>query len=91
MAARKTTRDMCVVTIGFQHLLLPADSGLKVIALLRDALEVERDYGSDHREKFIVGERPRCELQMISPRDVREKVDEPPPRMPRKPLLLGND
>lgn len=91
MATKKTDRDMCVVTIGYQHLLLPADAGLKVISLLRDGLEVERDYGSDHREKFVVGDRPRCELQMVSSRDLRAPVDDVVQRTPRGPLMIGKD
>lgn len=82
-------QDCCVITVGHVQLLLPATDGLKVMALLRNAVEVEYDWDADHRRHWNVGERPRCEMQMVSPKDLRPKV-EPPAPAPRKPRLLGH-
>ena len=94
MSAKRNTQDCCVVTIGHSQPLMPAADGLKVMALLRNAAEVEIDFDrTDYRsEKYIVGERPRCELTMVSQKDLRAKVEHPAPvPAPRKPRLLGHD
>jgi phosphoserine phosphatase len=88
MAGRRDMQDCCVVTIGFTHLLLPAADGLKVLALLRKAAEVDRDYGG-HEIRYIVGERPRCELEMVSPKQLKPKIEAP--ERDRKPLMLGHE
>jgi hypothetical protein len=88
MAAKKL-EDVCVVTIGYTHLLLPAADGLKVLALLRNAAEVSHDYDDSHRVSYLVGERPRCELEMVSAKQLKPKAVAVP--HPRKPLLLGQD
>ena len=90
MAAKKTLQDCSVVAIGFTRILLPAQDALKLMSLMRNACEVEIDWRREGGEKFIVGERPRCEMQMVSPRDLIVKTDAPAPS-PRKPLLLGKD
>ena len=89
MSAKKPAQDCCVVTIGFTTVLLPATDGLKVMALLRNAVEVDRDY-SGHHERWLAGERPRCEMTMVSPKDVRPKIDQDA-RPARGPRLLGHD
>lgn len=94
MSAKRNTQDCCVITVGYSQLLMPAVDGLKVMALLRNAAEVEIDFDrTDYRSgKYIVGERPRCEMTMVSQKDLRAKVESPAPvPAPRKPRLLGHD
>lgn len=88
MAGRRDMQDCCVVTIGFTHLLLPAADGLKVLALLRKAAEVERDYGHS-QPMFLVGDRPRCELEMVGAKQLRPKSDGL--GNARKPLQLSHE
>jgi hypothetical protein len=45
--ATKPAKPMCCVTIGFEHLLMPADTGMKVIALLQSAVRCEQRYDAE--------------------------------------------
>lgn len=89
MSAKKSPEDCCVVKIGFTNVLLPAADGLKLMGLIRNAVEVEHDYGGAG-VAWLAGERPRCEMVMVSPKDIKPKLDTPRPS-PRRPRLLGHD
>ncbi|WP_282265966.1 hypothetical protein [Stenotrophomonas sp. PS02298] len=89
MSAKKSPQDYCVVKIGFTNVMLPVADGLKLMGLIRNAVEVEYDYQGDSG-CWLAGERPRCEMVMVSPKDVQAKADTPP-RSPRRPRLLGHD
>jgi hypothetical protein len=91
MSAKREMKDCCIVTIGFVQVLMPATDGLKAMALLRNAVEVEHDMERGYGN-WVAGERPRCEMQMVSPRNVRASVETPAPTArTRKPRLLGHE
>lgn len=92
MATKKGEQDCCVVTIGFVRVLIPANDGLKLVSLLRNAREVEHGDFVRHELTYLVGERPRCELEMVTAKQLRPKLDDEPRQARRRaPLLLGND
>ena len=44
-----TPKSLCVVTIGYQHYLLPMPDGLKLIELMQKALSCEWTYGEGEK------------------------------------------
>ncbi len=72
MAARRSTQDLCVITIDHYSLLMPATDGLKMMALLGRAKKAERDWGNLD-DRYFIGERPNRELKVVSPKNVVEK------------------
>lgn len=91
MSAKREMKDCCIVTIGFVQVLMPATDGLKAMALLRNAVEVEHDMTRGYGN-WVAGERPRCEMQMVDTRNIRASADTAAPAArARKPRLLGHD
>ncbi|MBX3660705.1 MAG: hypothetical protein KF740_19900 [Ramlibacter sp.] len=76
------TPDLCRIRIGFYSLLLPADKGLKVMALLQGALGCTEKYDTGaHVETYEIDEPVPLELTMVRANQVRRKV-EPADRPP---------
>lgn len=46
MSKAAPVADLCVLTLGWVHVLVPAEKGLKVAALLRGAVQVRHATGS---------------------------------------------
>ncbi len=86
MAAKKVG-PMCVVTIGYQKVLLPAAAGMKVVALLADAMELEYDHGRDCLDAYIVGDPMDVSYKTVQPGKLRLPPD-PPGKSPKGQLLL---
>lgn len=79
--------DMACVVIGFESYLLPAAAALKVVTLMKDAFQVERDFSMN--EKFQVSDRrPRIEMAIVRADQVVMPESLKTPRSPRsRPLL----
>ena len=46
----KQAKPMCCVSIDYRSYLMPADVGMKLVALLTQAVECDRNYtGAGHR------------------------------------------
>ncbi len=87
MPARTKTAAMCCVTIGFVEVLMPADSGLKVVSLLRGALKGHVGY-SGGSYIFEVEDEIDVEYRVIKPGHVRMPK---PPAPPAAPLAIGHE
>lgn len=79
MAAKKVG-PMCVVTIGYQKVLLPAAAGMKVVALLADAIEVEWDHDRDRLDSYIVGDPLEVSYKTARPGAVRLRASSGSPK-----------
>ncbi|MCD0281292.1 hypothetical protein JWH04_20510 [Xanthomonas melonis] len=75
MAAKPKNGPTCVVTIGFQNLLMPMAEGMKVVALLASAVEVEHDYESARRSGYIVGEPVQVRFETVTAAQIRVRRD----------------
>lgn len=84
MATKPKTGPMCIVSIGYQRLLMPADKGMKVVALLTEAVDVDHD--PDDYQKYVVNDPIRVRFETIAASHVRLKPE--PVSVQRKPLLL---
>lgn len=87
MAAKPKNVPMCVVTIGHRPLLMSADKGMKVVALLSDAIELDHD-PEDYR-KYVVGEPVAVRYESARPDSFRLRPD--PVREHRRPPLLERE
>lgn len=52
-------KPMCVVSVDFQYLMLPADKGMKLVELLQSAVRVEPEY-RDRDYSYQVGDHSRA-------------------------------
>lgn len=89
MAARSSSKPvpaMCVVQIGFTTVLMPAANGIKVVQLLGDALDCDRRYDGDTRERYQITGPLRVEYRSVNPNQVTGLV-----RPDRKPLELPHE
>ncbi|MCC5074322.1 hypothetical protein [Xanthomonas campestris] len=77
MAAKQKSGPMCVVSIGFQHLLVPVAEGMKVVALLANAIEVEYDHESVRRVGYVAGEPVRVRFETVTAAQVRLRPELP--------------
>jgi hypothetical protein len=79
MAARapKAMAAMCWLSVGHVEILMPADAGMKVVQLLRGAVECRRsyDYGSSDRFYELRGELD-VEYAAVKAGEVRAKKPE---------------
>lgn len=64
------TKDLCCIQIGYRSLLLPADKGLKAMALLQGALEVNEHY-KDGEHTYEIDEPIQLRLEMVRASQVR--------------------
>jgi len=80
---------MCVVNIGFHcELLMPADKGMKLVALLQESLLVKTDYASSSRSKYIPGEVPEVNFTSVRADQIVMPMTVSTSRRPKGPLLL---
>lgn len=69
MSARSVTtpaKQACVVTVGFQSYVLPANKGMELVALLQHAVTCEREFMGT-RDIYTVGDQPRVDLSLVKP------------------------
>lgn len=84
----KPQPDLCVLSIGYQNVLLPADKGLKVAALLRGAVEVR--HCIEHRvADWEIEGTLRVNYETAEPGRIRQKPSEQD--APSAPLALGHE
>lgn len=84
MATRTKSQPMCIITIGFQNLLLPISDGMKVVQLLSQAIDCEQQYEGGGEFTYVVHEQVDVGLKTVQPRQIRE-IDR---TSPARPLLL---
>ncbi|UYC12266.1 hypothetical protein [Xanthomonas sp. CFBP 8445] len=84
MAAKPKNGPMCIVSIGYQHPLMPAADGMKVVSLLAGAVDVDHD--PDNYQRYVVNEPVRVRFETVPASHVRLKPE--PASDPRRPLLL---
>lgn len=87
MASKPKTGPLCVVSIGYRKVLLPASVGMKVVALLANAVELEWDHDASEPDQYIVGEPLDVSYKSVQPAKLRVRPDLSAVA-PRKPLLL---
>ncbi|MEN9192814.1 hypothetical protein AB3094_14785 [Xanthomonas euvesicatoria] len=75
MAAKPKSGPMCVITIGYQHLLMPVTEGMKVVALLASAIEVEFDHTTARRVGYVVGDAVQVRFETVTAAQIRLPPD----------------
>lgn len=80
-------KQACVVTIGYQTLVLPANKGMALVELLQHAVTAEPKFMS-LRDTYTVGEQPRVELSLVKPEQLIFPDGSKVPPVPAKPLRL---
>jgi hypothetical protein len=90
MAKAAAPKPLCCVSIGYQDLLMPATEGMKLVELLRHAVECNRSY--DRRETFVVSEKELdvryCSVsanQVVMPAQPGREF----PGLPHEPAKIG--
>lgn len=95
-----TPKGMCIVTIGYQHYLIPVADGLKVMDIMQKALSCEWNFRSDSGKKeFDVGDAPTLSMQTIRADQLRmppgavvtpatQSTQTTPKRIAKQPLRL---
>jgi hypothetical protein len=79
----KPPQTLCVVSVGYTRILLPADIGLKLAGLLRGAVEVSPRYDTEaHREIFEIDDELQVEYSSIKADQVRRTAAQPPVASP---------
>lgn len=69
MATRSQKKaPLCCVTIGFQDYLMPADKGLQVVGLMKEAIPCDKRY--DDSLSYVVSSKPH-ELGMTIVRETQ--------------------
>ncbi|RSZ35107.1 MULTISPECIES: hypothetical protein [unclassified Variovorax] len=87
-AASKSNQAMCCLTVGFVQILLPADAGLKVAALLRGAVDGHLRYDAAVDRVFEIQGEVDVEYCAIKAGQVR--MPKPPTASPA-PLAIGRE
>jgi hypothetical protein len=60
-------KPLCLVQVGLETLIMPAADAQKLMALLTNAVECDRDWKAGLRERFVVKEQPlRVSIETIS-------------------------
>ena len=87
-SSKKPEPDLCVLSIGYFNVLLPADKGLKVATLLRGALEVR--HCSEHRmADWEIEGTLRVNYETAEPGRIRQKLADR--EASTAPLALGHE
>ena len=78
MTARASKVQHCVVSINFEHFVLPKTDALKLVDLMSKATRVERDYSArESFHKFDVLEAPKVELELLTDNQLQLKTKTP--------------
>ncbi|KHS06583.1 hypothetical protein RM61_15045 [Xanthomonas phaseoli pv. phaseoli] len=75
MAAKPKSGPMCVITIGYQHLLMPVAEGMKVVALLANAIDVEFDHTTVRRVGYVAGDEVQVRFETVTAGQIRLPSD----------------
>lgn len=67
--ATKTVKQMCCVRIGYMDFLLPVDAGLRIVALMQDAVPVDAGWAGD-RTYRITAETIEVGMTIVKPSQV---------------------
>ena len=76
----KRAVSMCCIRIGYQHYLMPADKGLKVIDLLQAAFECREEYGERNYLYYPQEGQPQVELKLVRQEQLRAPMPEVQPQ-----------
>lgn len=71
--SRATNKPMCVVSIGFTSLLMPAADGARLMTMLAGAVECDNDYRINTLGGIWVvkDQAPRLEMEMVTADRIR--------------------
>ncbi|MGQ3055425.1 MAG: hypothetical protein ACT6S0_26855 [Roseateles sp.] len=87
-AASKPNQAMCCLTVGHIQILLPADTGLKVVALLRGAVDGHLRYDATLDRVFEIDGELDVQYCAIKAGQVRMPK---PPAAPPAPAAIGHE
>ena len=68
---------MCCVSIGYQDFLLPFADGMKLVALMQNAVGTKKYFGVRSAYQYIVGDQPPVEFVAVKPNQVVMPSDAP--------------
>ncbi|QKS24767.1 hypothetical protein [Vreelandella titanicae] len=88
--ATRSNQQMCLLRVGFQHLILPASKGMKVMQELQAAVEAEWDYIGES-DRYRVKGRPDLQLTLIDAHQVVMPEGSATPPRKRRPRQLTHD
>lgn len=91
-----TPKAMCIVTIGYQHYLIPIADGLRVMDIMHKALSCEWNFREGSEKEFDVGDAPTLSMQTIRADQLRmppgavvtPATQTTPKRIAKQPLRL---
>lgn len=84
----KPTGPLCVISINFEHYLMPQADALKVAALMGDAVHVRPDYSS--LSKFVIVGDADIRFESVKASQIRAPADEADDAPRRaKPLAIA--
>lgn len=89
--ATKKIEPMCAVDIGYQTYLMPATAGMKLVQLLTQAVECDKDY-EDGGYVYTAGDQVSVSYRNVRSAQIRMpagKTEPVPRRLPR--LALEHD
>ncbi len=78
--------QMAFLTIGYVHVLMPADKAMKVAELMQQAVPAERDWAGNGEVYVVKEEDLNVEFKLARPNQIRMPHGEPAPA-PRQRLL----
>lgn len=68
---------MCCVSFGYQDFLLPFADGMKLVALMQNAVATKKHFGGRSTYQYIVGDQPTVEFVAVKPNQVVMPSDAP--------------
>lgn len=85
--------QMCCVTLGYTNYVMPADKGMKVVALMQSAVSCSEEY-EDQQWIYRTDEEPKAvEFKLIQQGQLRGPMAPASPRQTRQighvPPMLG--
>lgn len=78
MTAQASKAQQCVVSINYEHFVLPKTDAFKFVDLMSKATRVERDFSArESFHKFDVLEAPKVELELLTDNQLQLKTKTP--------------
>lgn len=90
MTTRRRSKQMCYVEVGFTHLLMPSDEGMRLVKLLENAVQCESNFGYGADEIFTPSAQPRVSFRLVNQDQINMRSGEASHPHFRQPLGLGH-
>lgn len=92
MTRATKTGPMCIVSIDHLcELLMPAEKGMKLVALLQDSVRVDQDYQVLSRRTYITRDVPEVQYNAVKPDQIVMPQASTSAQRRKGPLLLERD